>query len=166
MRNINSRLADERGTAVVEFAIVLPILALLLFGILDFGRLLNYWNDENQMAADGARWAAVNAMPPAVSSCTATTWQERLACQADTADLRPDGSPRSGNGVSAPASVTIFTTGVVGDPVKVCVTSSYKPFAILGIGPTITTHGSATMRVEVAGTSDVYTSNTGTDPCS
>src|SRR5437773_10805566 len=118
MRNLISRLTDERGAAMVEFAIVLPILALLLFGILDFGRLLNYWNDENQMAADGARWAAVNRAPPAVSGCTATTWQDLLACQADTADLRPGGT-RSGNGVSSPAAVKVFTTGKAGDPGKV-----------------------------------------------
>ena len=33
---------DERGTALVEFALIAPLLFLLLFGIIDFGRALNY----------------------------------------------------------------------------------------------------------------------------
>ena len=35
------RLGSERGTAVVEFALVGPLLFLLVLGILDFGRALN-----------------------------------------------------------------------------------------------------------------------------
>jgi hypothetical protein len=31
-------IRDEGGAAVVEFALVMPILALIVFGIIDFGR--------------------------------------------------------------------------------------------------------------------------------
>jgi Flp pilus assembly protein TadG len=150
IRNIRSHLSDERGTAIVEFAIVLPVLALVLFGITDFGRIMNYWNDENQMAAAGARSAAVNYQPPS------GTLQSYIQSQADTGELR------NGTGaVTQKATVTIITTGNVGDPVTVCVTSKFRPFRILGIGPSITTHGSATMRVEQAATSYMPDSSTG-----
>jgi len=137
------RFSDERGQAIVELAIILPVLAVILFGILDFGRILNYDNDLNQMAADGARFAAVNRIPPAVNGCTGTSMTDRIACQADTAELR-DGS----GAVTAEASAVVYTTGNTGDPVKVCATATYQPFTILGLGPTIHLRGSATMRLE------------------
>jgi hypothetical protein len=54
---------DERGTALVEFALIAPLLFLLLFGIIDFGRALNYYNQVTQLAGQGARAAAVNRLP-------------------------------------------------------------------------------------------------------
>jgi Flp pilus assembly protein TadG len=54
---------SERGTAVVEFALVAPLLFVVLFGIIDFGRALNYYNNLTQIAGQGARAAAVNQNP-------------------------------------------------------------------------------------------------------
>ncbi len=54
---------SERGTAVVEFALIAPVLFLLVFGIVDFGGALNYYNDLTQLAGLGARAAAVNRNP-------------------------------------------------------------------------------------------------------
>lgn len=54
---------SERGTALVEFALIAPLLFLLLFGIIDFGRALNYYNQITQLAGQGARAAAVNRAP-------------------------------------------------------------------------------------------------------
>src|SRR5262249_25698707 len=51
---------DEGGTALVEFALIAPLLFLLIFGIIDFGRALNYYNELTQLAGQGARAAAVN----------------------------------------------------------------------------------------------------------
>jgi len=62
-RRLRLLMGSERGTAVVEFALVAPILFLLVFGILDFGRALNYYNDLTQLAGQGARAAAVNRNP-------------------------------------------------------------------------------------------------------
>jgi Flp pilus assembly protein TadG len=53
----------QRGTAVVEFALVAPLLFLLLFGIIEFGRVLNYYNDLTQLSGQGARAAVVNQNP-------------------------------------------------------------------------------------------------------
>jgi Flp pilus assembly protein TadG len=58
------RLArSERGTAVVEFALIAPLLFLLVFGIIEFGRVLNAYNQMTQLAGQGARAAAVNRNP-------------------------------------------------------------------------------------------------------
>ena len=52
--------ARDRGAAAVEFAIMLPLLLLLLFGIIDFGRALNAQVTITQAAREGARLDALN----------------------------------------------------------------------------------------------------------
>jgi Flp pilus assembly protein TadG len=54
---------DQRGTALVEFALIAPLLFLLLFGIIEFGRVLNYYNDLTQLSGQGARAAIVSRNP-------------------------------------------------------------------------------------------------------
>jgi hypothetical protein len=62
---------DQRGTALVEFALIAPLLFLLLFGIVDFGRALDYYNQVTQLAGQGARAAAVNRNPDGTALNTA-----------------------------------------------------------------------------------------------
>jgi Flp pilus assembly protein TadG len=51
--------ARERGAAAVEFALLLPVLLLLVFGIVDFGRALNAQITLTQAAGEGVRLAAL-----------------------------------------------------------------------------------------------------------
>ncbi|GAB2450121.1 hypothetical protein GCM10027062_34170 [Nocardioides hungaricus] len=50
---------DERGAAAVEFALVVPLLLLILFGIISYGLMLSLRQGLSQAAAEGARAAAV-----------------------------------------------------------------------------------------------------------
>lgn len=50
---------DERGAAALEFALILPILAMLVFGIISFGYMLSFRQALSQAAAEGGRAAAV-----------------------------------------------------------------------------------------------------------
>jgi Flp pilus assembly protein TadG len=63
----------ERGQTIVEFAVVLPILAVLLFGILQFGIAFNNYLALTDAARAGARVAAVsrNASNPVAAATTA-----------------------------------------------------------------------------------------------
>ena len=54
------RLKENRGQAVVETAIVLPVILLLLFAILEFGQVLNEYLVLTAAAREGARTAAVS----------------------------------------------------------------------------------------------------------
>src|SRR5436309_2662488 len=72
------RRLDERGTAVVEFALVAPILFLLILGIMDFARAMNYYNDLTQLAAQGARAAVVDRNPDGTGPAGSTTVQCQL----------------------------------------------------------------------------------------
>jgi TadE-like protein len=49
------------GQATVEFALVLPLIVVVLFGIALFGLALNDWIDETQLVSEAARFAAVNS---------------------------------------------------------------------------------------------------------
>ena len=50
----------SKGQALAEFALILPVLALLLFAILDLGRAVYVYNTLANAARQGARVAAVN----------------------------------------------------------------------------------------------------------
>jgi hypothetical protein len=59
MRSIRNRISREEGVAAVEFAIILPVLCLILFGVLEFGRVWSQYQLYQGAAREGARCAAV-----------------------------------------------------------------------------------------------------------
>jgi Flp pilus assembly protein TadG len=61
MTFIRDRISREEGVAAVEFALILPVLALMLFGILEFGRVWSQYQVFQGAAREGARCAAVQA---------------------------------------------------------------------------------------------------------
>ena len=52
-------IRGEKGQSLVEFALVLPVLVLLVIGMIEFGRVLNVWLIVGNGAREGARYAAV-----------------------------------------------------------------------------------------------------------
>ena len=154
-----TRLRQERGQALVEFAVVLPVLVLIILGILYFGRYEDYSNQETAMAEQAARQAAVNVNPGG----STVTLQNYIQQQAT-------GELRYGSGdVTGPVAVYIYypggtTVGVVGQPVTACVTATVR-FPFLGVGgiSQVITQ-SATMLIEVITTSPAvapWTESTG-----
>lgn len=53
------RRREERGAAAVEFALVMPILLMLVMGIIDFGYMINRSSMITNAARDGAREASL-----------------------------------------------------------------------------------------------------------
>lgn len=51
--------ARSRGQAMAEFALVLPLFVLLVFGLVDVGRVVYINNAAAQGAREGARWGSV-----------------------------------------------------------------------------------------------------------
>jgi Flp pilus assembly protein TadG len=64
-----SLIRGNRGQSVVEFALVLPLLLMILFGITEFGRAWMTANILTSAAREGARLAVVTA--PDVAAVTA-----------------------------------------------------------------------------------------------
>jgi Flp pilus assembly protein TadG len=138
---IGRRRDGERGVALVEFALILPALVLLVFGVLDFGKAINYWLDANHLANEGARWVVVNKN-------LGEPLNSYLRKQADTDELRTGGT----DAVPSPISFTLcYPDGNtnVGSRVRVKATVDYNwlPVLNLSVG-TSTLTGSATMRLE------------------
>lgn len=54
------KLGNQKGQALVELAIILPLLVLLVFGVFEFGRVMYIKNTLNFAAREGARRASVS----------------------------------------------------------------------------------------------------------
>ena len=78
-----------RGQAMVEFAIILPVLALLLVMAVDFGRVFFGWVALNNMARAGANYAALN---PYASFGSGTAYQLRMTQDASAIDCTLPGT--------------------------------------------------------------------------
>lgn len=67
---------NERGTAMVELTFALPLLVVMLFGVMEFGRLFVEWQIVQSSARSGARSASLyraQCLPDAVrNEVTAT----------------------------------------------------------------------------------------------
>jgi hypothetical protein len=141
------RLGSERGVALTEFALILPVLMLLLLGMLEFGKAFNYWIDQTHLANQGARWAAVNRNPS--STPLTESLQQFIARGANTDELEQGGT----SNVPTPLNVFICfpnTSSNVGDPVRVIVSTSYHWLPLIGdaVGASVPIRGTATMRIE------------------
>jgi Flp pilus assembly protein TadG len=141
-RKVLALLRQQTGAAVVEFAVVLPLLLLIVFGILDFGRAMNYENDATHLANEGARFAVVNSNPGGATSLA--SW---IKSQGDTSEMQSDSTVC----VSFPTNAATGTSMQVGDPVQVTVAVNFAwlPYIGAAVGSASTTMtGKALMRLE------------------
>jgi hypothetical protein len=146
----------ERGQALVEFAIIVPLFLMIVVGIIQFGVALNYWLDLQRIANQGARWAAVNcgqsAFYPGSDPCVADdgspdivkSLRDQLLSRGNTAEeIEVCWVSASGaDGAAQP-----------GDAVKVRLKTEYGFLGITGflsddVGLSMDLNADATMRVE------------------
>jgi Flp pilus assembly protein TadG len=114
MKTKGYRIREERGQTMAEFAVVLPVLIVLLFGIVQFGILFNNYVALTDAVRAGARAAAVSRQASDPSG-TATT-----AVRASAANLN-----------QANLGVSVSSTWAPGAPVTVTATYPYS-ISLLG----------------------------------
>ena len=68
---------DERGTSAVEFALIAPVLLLLLIGIIDLGRAVNAYVTVSNAAREGTHYLVLH--PTANPSAIASAVHQRVA---------------------------------------------------------------------------------------
>jgi hypothetical protein len=74
------RRRRSRGQALVEFALVLPIFLLLLFGLIDVGRYVYVSNAFNQAAREAARYGSVEQWKYECPATVPIGSQDRFTC--------------------------------------------------------------------------------------
>jgi len=85
-RHAARRRRGRKGQALVEFALILPIFAMMIFGVIEFGRAFYTMHMLSNAAREGARTAS---LPDKTHSQVTTRIQEFLASvRLDTARLQ------------------------------------------------------------------------------
>jgi Flp pilus assembly protein TadG len=117
----------ERAQSLVEFALVLPVLLIMVFGIIDFGMGIRSYISLTNATREGARFAAVGnvagAYPTDCDGATSTTVIGRVCVSIEGLDLTqvqvvsvsyPDGEA-PGNSVIVAADYTYNYITPLGD---------------------------------------------------
>lgn len=65
---------SELGQSIVELALILPVLALLLLGIMEGGRIFSSYVELQHVAREGARYASMNCTSIAVRDDQVPGW--------------------------------------------------------------------------------------------
>ncbi len=82
-RRLLRALRENKGQALVEFALVVPLMMLIVLAAADFGVAYNYKNDQTNMAAEALRYAEVNTCAP----CGGSSIEDFIKSTADTGAL-------------------------------------------------------------------------------
>jgi len=146
-RTLIRRLRQERGQALAEFAVVVPVLMLIIVGIFTFGRYENYSSQETQLAAEAARWAAVNSNPAGTGSLQAYVQQQTTG---GLQSVSSDVTSAAAVYLYYPTDATCSTAGAIGCEVRACVTATVALLPMLGSVTSATIAQTATMRIEQA----------------
>lgn len=132
--------AAESGAALVEFAILAPLLLLLVVGIIEFGWLFAQMNELRHVAQEGARWGAVSR--PDIDGDGTMDWDDLVARACGAANL--------------PGGTTVHVTGseadgAIGSTATVTVTANVQSLTnapIISAFLPATLSNTATFRLE------------------
>jgi Flp pilus assembly protein TadG len=138
------RLRGCQGQALVEFALVLPLVLLLALGMLDLGTAINDRNNMTQMADVAARYAAIGSCG---ASCTSI--YNQVVLDADNAGLTNGGGATGPHGPLKICFSFPNSTSNEGDPVQVTVSTNYVWLPYLHLA-SIQIQTTATMRLEAS----------------
>jgi Flp pilus assembly protein TadG len=141
-------LRSERGAVAVEFAILLPVFLLLVFGIMDFGHAFYMKQMVSNASREGARYGArytTNAggthLIPTAFSPTIASWVSSQYSSLLPADASLQVTP-GGAG---------YTSGLAGADLFVTVTATkhwWVVGSLLGWGPTLSIPATTWMKIE------------------
>lgn len=131
---------NQKGAALLEFALVLPILLLLVFGIIEFGLLFYNKQVITNASREGARAGIVNGVAEG-------------AIKTIVVDYCKDSVDKSSKVLSLKGKIPISETEIkvdtIDDDLSVNVTFNYPLLlsSIIGIG-NVTVSAQTTMRIE------------------
>lgn len=135
--------AHERGQSLVEFALLLPVLLLILLGAVDLARVYTTQVTITNAAREGARFGAANRTNTPEIQNKAVQEASSSGVAISTSDVAVACFPFAGN---TPFASCIDSGIVAGDRLRVTVTHAFPLITggILGFGA-LTLSNSATM---------------------
>jgi Flp pilus assembly protein TadG len=119
--------AEQRGVATVEFAIVAPVLLILLIGVLDVGQLVNVSHTVSNASREGARTAArgTTTNVSAVKSVVSTYLHNSFPNVApETLDAATQVNVKNSAGQSLAGDLSMLPAG---EPISVEVIFGFQP---------------------------------------
>jgi Flp pilus assembly protein TadG len=131
-----------RGSTLVEFAFLIPVLFALVFGIIDFGRMLYSYHFVSNAAREATRWASVrgrdctglSGCPPGAAATDVSSYVTSIAPMG--IDTSPSKLNVTTNWVMPPNNLPICTTYPTNPGCAVQVQVSYQFKFILPFLPT------------------------------
>jgi len=136
MMSLHKKLRSESGGSAVEFALLLPVLIMILFGIIEFGLALYQQAVLTNASREGARLGIVQSIPAITTAQINATIDTYLT----NAGITPGNVTRA-----------IAAGGVTGTPVSVALTLPYTFVVLPGltsVAPTLNLSAQTVMRHE------------------
>jgi Flp pilus assembly protein TadG len=131
----------ERGQALVEFALIFPLLILIIFIFIEFGIGFARYNEVVNGAREGARSAVVGASRAEVKSSVIAKLPNLSLSTSDVCVTYPDSD---GNGTADP-----------GESVVVAVTFQYPTITPLADFANVFTFGAFPTNIEMTASADM-----------
>ena len=132
---------DQRGTMVIETAIVAPVLVLMSLGAFQVSSLVARQSELDSAAAEGA---AIAIASPPNTDAKRTTLQQVVTASTngrptDTAAVTVTAAYRCNSSTAYVTDPTTCTSGVISNFVKIYITETYTPTWVrYGIASAIT----------------------------
>jgi Flp pilus assembly protein TadG len=135
-----SRNSQRLGGSVVDFALVLPIYLMIIFGILEYARYLFAMDVFNNAAREGARYAVTNCNNGVtltdVQNYVNNTYMAGVGSQLqnyvptganNVASIRCYRCDQTGAPLSSWLATNDWTNAAYGTPIAVEITGQFKP---------------------------------------
>ncbi|HEY4028929.1 MAG TPA: TadE/TadG family type IV pilus assembly protein [Caulobacteraceae bacterium] len=172
LRRIGFVVFDESGSTAVEFALLLPMLCLLMFAVIKFGIVFNNYVQLTNAAAAGSRYVAISrgwnststslgpysgaidAAQKAAPNLGSTTLKNGAVVYVNGTQC---GSITTGNSASDTACAALLapldsngnaTTAAVGQPAKISLTYPCDLAIFISVFPNCTLNASASGAVQ------------------
>ncbi len=130
------RASRQQGAAAVEFALIASLLFMLLFGLIEMGRLLWSWNAAVEATRYGARLAVVCDLTSSSQSLIKTKMITRLAVLASS-NIVITYSPTTGGVACTASTCTSVNVALTGYTYKTMIPFVPLSLTLPGFGTTL-----------------------------
>lgn len=115
MQALKRLVKQKKGQAMVELALILPILLLLLFGCIEFGSIFGAYLMVNNLARDGARYGVVGHTDAQITDLIFDhkAWLDESKLEVDILPAYASRQKGDALQVTVNYEVELFTPGIV-----------------------------------------------------